>query len=256
MRKKICALSQKSAIAIRQIDSDMIAGNFSTVDWVQLSAIATDLERLMFSLGMIAPGESEIVQVLQCVPGITDMIPAVVIYAEQGGDLAVFCEVGVVLEKFAAALKTPTDLSGSRPELPFTNALTQEQLQVIDAAAAECARVLGRSVKHPIRFEAADGAVRAEAEGRLRTPVSHLVAEIAPRAVRAIIDQLGYTNFSVQLIADSGDRIDGNYENHDEFGFLADLLRSRRQHEFCIISRSDDRGKIRHIVVPISTRGQ
>lgn len=95
----------------------------------------------------------------------------------------------------------------------------------------------------------------AVAEGALRPPASMLVGKDSTRHVRAIVDLLGFGDFSVRLITDDGDGIDGHYESHEDFAALAEQLQNRETHSFEVVTRIDDRGKSRN-VVRLSSRSQ
>jgi len=154
------------------------------------------------------------------------------------------------LEKFAEALK-PRAPVGQGDLYPVAEPLadfTEDRLQEIDRAGAECARALGKSIRHSVTLENADEKVVAIAQGPLRPPASGAVGDESTREVQAIVDALGFRDFSVRLFTEDGERIDGHYESHDDFGTLAGLLQVRHTQAFEIVTRTDDKGKLRTVV--------
>ena len=250
MRQVICSFSQRRVVTIRQIDDGTIAGQFSLVDWQQLDAIAAGVEQLLRDLGLVDAGCVEVGQVLRGVPGTSAMVPTDVIW----GDAAISGETSLMidsaLEKFAEALK-PRAPVGQGDLYPVAEPLadfTEDRLQEIDRAGAECARALGKSIRHSVTLENADEKVVAIAQGPLRPPASGAVGDESTCEVQAIVDALGFRDFSVRLFTEDGERIDGHYESHDDFGTLAGLLQVRHTQAFEIVTRTDDKGKLRTVV--------
>lgn len=64
MPQLICVVSQRSAVAIRRLDDDALAGNFGGVDWRGLGAIAEGIATALGKTQVLARSEIEMVQTL------------------------------------------------------------------------------------------------------------------------------------------------------------------------------------------------
>jgi hypothetical protein len=250
MQHVICSFSQRRVATIRHIDEGTIAGEFSLVNWQQLDAIAAAVMQLLSDLGLVDAGCVEVSQMLRRESGTKAMVPTVVIWGNAAISAEIPRMVDFVLEKFAEALKpmAPAGQGDLYPGAEPPADLTVDQFQAIDRAGEECAKLLGKSIRHSVALENADDEIVAVAEGALRPPASQLVGNAHQHHVKAILDSLGFSDFSIKLITDDGTRIDGNYASHEDFDMLVQVMRTRRLHVFEIVTRPDDKGRLKTVI--------
>lgn len=254
----VCTLSQQTIVAIRRIDHDAIAGNFSMVDWQQLQLVADSIERMITETRLIDAGRIEIFQALRGVSTSNGIVPSVVLYSEDPIRSEEIDCLDALLISFVRGLLPEKSMEFRDDLYPETMPLidmTAEQRSCIDRTSSECARSIGKNFKRPILFKNSVDSVVAIAEGKIRAPASQIVGAENVTRVMAVVDQLGYTNFLIRLVADNDSRIEGNYESHEDFMALAEIFHAREECEFEIVERIDDRGRSRN-VVRLSSRSQ
>lgn len=248
MPQLICVVSQRSAVAIRRLDDDALAGNFGGVDWRGLGAIAEGIATALGKTQVLARSEIEMVQTLHPDGATSLLLPSVFMY-HSGSPLseADLTAVERVCATYSERITFRNPDCGATGDLYADDRpepmLSVEQEQAVDEAVLETLTTLRSRLPHAVVIEGADRRPIAQVEGKLRSMETGLVGEAITRDVHAVIDGLSYRTYAAKLLSSDGEVISANYESHHDLDILVDLLRSQRDHIFQVVETMSDKGK-------------
>ena len=132
------------------------------------------------------------------------------------------------------------DLYDDAPEkIPLTD---DEQLAV-NQGATRATSAIRAKITHPIAIIDEQTQQIAALTGKTRKHTRAVVGTDRDIYVNAVIDELSYRKFTVKLVCENGDVIDGYYRNRELFSEFANALKSQKAHHFLVKETFTDDGK-------------
>lgn len=242
----ILIIEQQTVIAVTQIDANIISGNFASINWLNLQSISNGIMSTISSAG-ITDGETlEAHETLRRDPTSNTISPCIHIYCQRSlSELEADTIRSLCLYQSSYMLHAPARRTGT--DDMFNNIaaidLTELQKEAAENGARAATAGIGSRLTHPISIIDGQKMKISELAGKVQKHTKNLISPTENRIVNAMIDLLGYSQFTLRLITDDGKIITGNYTNHEDFPALAELLRNQKMHPFVLSETIADTGK-------------
>lgn len=242
----ILIIEQQTAIAVTQYDTNIISGDFSSINWQQLQGISISIISTISSAGIIEEEMLEARQTLLRDPTSKTISPCIHIYCPRPLSKTEKNTIrSLCLYQSSHMLQAPSrctctdDMFNDRAAID----LTDYQREAAENGARTAAAAVGAKLTHPIAIIDGQKSKISELAGKVQKHQKSLVTPTANRIVNAIIDLLSYSQFSLKLITEDGEVVTGNYENHEDFPLLAERLKNRDIYRYSLAETIADNGR-------------
>ena len=244
----ILIIQQKTAIFARRIDDHTISGNFAGIEWRNLRAITDGIIETIASADIVTEENVDAVETLHLDPISQTISPSICLYSL----VALSSEKKDAINKLCRALSARI-LKSSRhnsetddlyDDAPEKISLTDNEELAVTQGSTRTAATIGAKITHPVAILNEQTQQISALAGKTRKHTRAVVGTDRDLYVNAVIDELSYSKFTLRLICENGDVVDGHYGNRELFSDFVNELRSQKLHRFFIKETPTDDGKI------------
>lgn len=242
----ILIIEQQTVIAVTQLDANIISGNFASINWQNLQSIANGIMSTISTAGITDEKTLEAHETLRRDPTSKTISPCVHIYCQRSlNEVEKKTIRSLCLYQSSCMIQAPLCRTGTDDMFNklTTIDLTDHQKEAAENGARAAVAAVGSRLTHPIAIIDSQKSKISELAGKVQKHPKSLVSPTANRIVNAMIDLLSYSQFSLKLITEDGEIVNGNYENHEDFPSLAELLKNRNMHRYALFETIADNGR-------------
>ncbi len=243
----ILIIQQKTAIFARRIDIHTISGNFAGIEWRNLRAITDGVIETIASADIVSEENVDAVETLHLDPTSQTISPSICLYSL----VALSSEKKDAIKKLCRALSARILKSSFRnsetddlyDDAPEKLILTDTEELAVKQGSTRTAATIGAKIAHPVAILDEQTQQISALAGKTRKHTRAVVGTDRDMYVNAVIDALSYSKFTLRLICENGDVIDGYYGNRELFSDFVNELQSQKTHHFLVKETLTDDGK-------------
>ncbi len=245
--KPILIVQQKTAIFARRIDSHIISGNFAGIEWRNLRAISDGIVETIASANIISEEEIDAIETLHLDAASQTISPSIHLYSrvaldsDKAGAIKKLCRaLSARILKSSCHRSETDDLYDDAPE---KITLTETEELAVKQGSTRTSATIGAKITHPVAILDEQTQQISALAGKTRKHTRAVVGTDRDIYVNAVIDELSYSKFTLRLICENGDVVDGYYGNRELFSEFANELKSQKAHHFLVKETLTDDGK-------------